>query len=128
MRCTEHRVELAGFTDGMLDRLKALGLVSEIISWRVRLFVPVAIPTKPWRARFCQFEGALRNSWTKTSSRRKHVFKAEHFRTPSHGGRVRVKEQLSAELTLRMRREVRKHSYDPAGSMKQRSDGCRTRH
>ncbi len=35
------RVELTGFTDGMVDRLKALGLVSEIISWRLRLFVPV---------------------------------------------------------------------------------------
>ncbi len=35
------RVELAGFTDGMVDRLKATGLVSEIISWRLRLFVPV---------------------------------------------------------------------------------------
>jgi hypothetical protein len=38
----EHRVELAGFTDGMVDRLKAMGLTSEIISWRLRLFVPVA--------------------------------------------------------------------------------------
>ncbi len=35
------RVELTGFTDGMVDRLKAMGLVSEIISWRLRLFVPV---------------------------------------------------------------------------------------
>ena len=35
------RVELAGATDGMVDRLKAMGLVSEIISWRLRLFVPV---------------------------------------------------------------------------------------
>ena len=34
------RVELGGFTDGMVDRLKATGLVSEIISWRLRLFVP----------------------------------------------------------------------------------------
>ena len=41
---------------------------------------------------------------------------------------MHLKEQLSAELTLRMRREVRKHSEGPAGSMKQRSDGCRTRH
>jgi hypothetical protein len=37
----EYRVELAGFTDGMVDRLKAMGLTSEIISWRLRLFVPV---------------------------------------------------------------------------------------
>jgi predicted RNA methylase len=34
------RVELSGFTDGMVDRLKAMGLVSEIIAWRLRLFVP----------------------------------------------------------------------------------------
>jgi predicted RNA methylase len=37
----EYRVELLGFSDGMVDRLKAMGLVSEIISWRLRLFVPV---------------------------------------------------------------------------------------
>ena len=36
-----NRVELAGFTDGMVDRLKATGLMSEIIGWRLRLFVPV---------------------------------------------------------------------------------------
>jgi predicted RNA methylase len=36
----EFRVELTGFTDGMVDRLKAMGLVSEIISWKLRLFVP----------------------------------------------------------------------------------------
>ena len=35
------RVELCGFTDGMVDRLKAMGLTSEIIAWRLRLFVPV---------------------------------------------------------------------------------------
>lgn len=35
------RVELTGFTDGQVDRLKAMGLTSEIISWRLRLFVPV---------------------------------------------------------------------------------------
>lgn len=35
------RVELTGATDGMVDRLKAMGLTSEIISWRLRLFVPV---------------------------------------------------------------------------------------
>ena len=35
------RVELAGFTDGMVERLKATGLTSEIIAWRLRLFVPV---------------------------------------------------------------------------------------
>ncbi|TAJ90274.1 MAG: methylase [Reyranella sp.] len=34
------RVELFGFTDGMVDRLKAMGLISEIIAWKLRLFVP----------------------------------------------------------------------------------------
>jgi predicted RNA methylase len=34
------RVELYGFTDGMVDRLKAMGLISEIITWKLRLFVP----------------------------------------------------------------------------------------
>ncbi|SJZ31555.1 Methyltransferase domain-containing protein [Enhydrobacter aerosaccus] len=34
------RVELDGFSDGMLDRLKAMGLMSEIIAWKLRLFVP----------------------------------------------------------------------------------------
>ena len=34
------RVELTGFTDGMVERLKAMGLVSEIIAWKLRLFVP----------------------------------------------------------------------------------------
>ncbi len=34
------RIELEGFTDGMVDRLKALGLMSEIIAWKLRLFVP----------------------------------------------------------------------------------------
>jgi hypothetical protein len=37
------RVELCGFTDGMVDRLKAMGLISEIISWKLRLFVPTSI-------------------------------------------------------------------------------------
>ena len=35
------RVELTGFTDGAVDQLKALGLTSEIIAWRLRLFIPV---------------------------------------------------------------------------------------
>lgn len=35
-----NRVELCGFSDGMVDRLKATGLISEIIAWRLRLFVP----------------------------------------------------------------------------------------
>jgi len=38
----EFRVELSGFTEGMVERLKTMGLVSEIISWRLRLFIPVS--------------------------------------------------------------------------------------
>lgn len=34
------RVELIGFTDAMVSRLKALGLIPEIISWKLRLFIP----------------------------------------------------------------------------------------
>ena len=36
----EFRIELSGFSDGMVERLKAIGLISEIISWKLRLFVP----------------------------------------------------------------------------------------
>ena len=35
------RVELAGFAAGAVDALKAIGLTSEIIQWRLRLFLPV---------------------------------------------------------------------------------------
>ena len=38
----EFRLELTGFTDGMIERLKAVGLISEIISWKLRLFVPTS--------------------------------------------------------------------------------------
>ena len=37
-----YRIELTDFTGGMVGQLKALGLVSEIIAWRLRLFVPTA--------------------------------------------------------------------------------------
>jgi hypothetical protein len=37
------RVELTGFSDGMVERLKADGLMSEIIAWRLRLFVPTSV-------------------------------------------------------------------------------------
>ena len=37
----ENRVELTGFTSGLVDSLKARGLMSEIINWKLRLFVPV---------------------------------------------------------------------------------------
>ena len=36
-----NRIELSGFTDTMRDRLKTYGLFGEIISWKLRLFVPV---------------------------------------------------------------------------------------
>ncbi|MEI9402641.1 strawberry notch family protein [Mesorhizobium argentiipisi] len=39
---SDYRVELIGFTDAMVPRLKALGLISEIISWKLRLFIPTA--------------------------------------------------------------------------------------
>jgi C-terminal domain on Strawberry notch homologue len=35
------RIELTGFTETMRDRLRAYGLFSEIISWKLRFFVPV---------------------------------------------------------------------------------------
>ncbi|MDQ0470070.1 strawberry notch family protein [Labrys wisconsinensis] len=36
-----NRIELSGFTDTMRDRLRAYGLFGEIISWKLRFFVPV---------------------------------------------------------------------------------------
>ncbi|MCA0850716.1 strawberry notch-like NTP hydrolase domain-containing protein [Salipiger thiooxidans] len=36
-----NRIELAGFTETMRERLRAYGLFSEIISWKLRFFVPV---------------------------------------------------------------------------------------
>jgi hypothetical protein len=36
-----HRIELSGFTDAMRERLSAYGLFHEIISWKLRMFVPV---------------------------------------------------------------------------------------
>ena len=35
-----NRIELTGFTEPMRDRLRAYGLFREIISWKLRLFVP----------------------------------------------------------------------------------------
>jgi hypothetical protein len=35
-----NRIELTGFGSSAVDRLKAMGLFSEIISWKLRLFVP----------------------------------------------------------------------------------------
>ncbi len=36
-----YRIELTGFTDAMRERLRAYSLFSEIISWKLRFFVPV---------------------------------------------------------------------------------------
>jgi hypothetical protein len=35
-----NRIELSGFTEAMRDRLRAYGLFSEIIAWKLRFFVP----------------------------------------------------------------------------------------
>jgi predicted RNA methylase len=43
----ENRIELTGFTSGMVDGLKARGLFGEIIAWKLRLFVPVGNVGKP---------------------------------------------------------------------------------
>ncbi|MBF9151683.1 strawberry notch family protein [Novosphingobium jiangmenense] len=44
LRCSRlmqvNRIELTGFAPTAVDRLKAMGLFSEIISWKLRLFVP----------------------------------------------------------------------------------------
>ena len=40
-----NRIELTGFASTSVDRLKAMGLFSEIISWKLRLFVPDDVVT-----------------------------------------------------------------------------------
>ena len=37
-----NRIELTGFSEGMRERLRAYGLFSEIISWKLRFFVPIS--------------------------------------------------------------------------------------
>lgn len=39
---SDHRVALSGSTDGMRDRLKAMGLFSETIAWKLRFFLPTS--------------------------------------------------------------------------------------
>src|SRR3546814_17386521 len=34
------RIELSGFNDLGVERLKAFGLISEIVSWKLKLYVP----------------------------------------------------------------------------------------
>ena len=36
-----NRIELSGFTEAMRERLRAYGLFTEIISWKLRFFVPI---------------------------------------------------------------------------------------
>ncbi|WLE00492.1 strawberry notch family protein (plasmid) [Agrobacterium leguminum] len=38
----DYRVELTGFADGMRDRLRSMGLFSEMIAWKVRFFIPTS--------------------------------------------------------------------------------------
>ncbi|WP_018237786.1 strawberry notch-like NTP hydrolase domain-containing protein [Ensifer sp. BR816] len=38
----DYRVELNGFTDGMRDRLRSIGLFSELIAWKLRFFIPTS--------------------------------------------------------------------------------------
>lgn len=42
-----HRIELIGFSDSVVPQLKALGLTSEIIAWKLRLFVPACEANGP---------------------------------------------------------------------------------
>ncbi|MDG4674754.1 bifunctional class I SAM-dependent methyltransferase/DEAD/DEAH box helicase [Shinella sp. 838] len=37
-----YRIELTGFTDGMRNRLRAIGLFSEMIAWKLRYFIPTS--------------------------------------------------------------------------------------
>ena len=37
-----NRIEVSGFTDAMRDRLRTYGLFHEIITWKLRMFVPVS--------------------------------------------------------------------------------------
>lgn len=37
----DYRIELTGFTDGMRDWLRSIGLFSEMTNWKLRFFVPV---------------------------------------------------------------------------------------
>jgi predicted RNA methylase len=56
----ESRIELTGFTDGMVERLKAIGLISEIISWKLRLFVPTAASSPAILARLMEHHPLVR--------------------------------------------------------------------
>lgn len=38
----DYRVELTGFTEGTRDRLRSMGLFSEMIAWKLRFFIPAS--------------------------------------------------------------------------------------
>src|SRR3546814_18528359 len=63
-----NRIELSGFTDAMRDRLRAYGLFHEIISWKLRMFVPTdttaaAILTKVLERYPVERTGAREAAW-----------------------------------------------------------------
>ncbi len=49
-----NRIELTGFTEGMRERLRAWGLFSEIISWKLRFFLPISAQGPEILARLMQ--------------------------------------------------------------------------
>ncbi len=50
----EHRIELSGFTAGMVERFKADGVFAEIIAWKLRLFLPTGAMGQPIFARLIE--------------------------------------------------------------------------
>jgi hypothetical protein len=54
------RLELIGFSDSFVERLKALGLTSEIIAWKLRLFVPLGDEAAKIVARILELYPLLR--------------------------------------------------------------------
>ena len=54
------RIELTGFSDLDVQRLKALGLMSEIIAWKLRLFVPAGEDASAILAKLFDFHSLLR--------------------------------------------------------------------
>ena len=49
-----NRIELTGFTEGMRERLRTWGLFSEIISWKLRFFLPISAQGPEILARLMQ--------------------------------------------------------------------------
>ena len=78
------RVELCGFTDGMVERLKAMGLISEIIAWKLRLFVPTGARSmsirRPARRPRCS-PSAGGNAIGRSHSPRRWIERTTHVRS-----------------------------------------------